>query len=65
MDDAARVRRSQFQVWEYEHEENHQHEDSSGGFLVVKFSRASQVKLELGNRSMMMATVTRNTPATF
>jgi len=29
MDGAARVRRAQFQVWEYEHEENHQHEDSS------------------------------------
>jgi len=32
-------------------------------FLVVKFSRASQVKLELGNRSMMMV-VTRSTPET-
>merc|ERR1712032_132861 len=27
----AWVRSAQFQVWEYEHEQNHQNEDSSGG----------------------------------
>merc|ERR1712212_1170498 len=35
----AWVRSTQFQVWEYEHEENHQDEDSSGGQEAGKHHR--------------------------